>query len=138
MALKFPNTTRQAMAQAIVDILNAGSGDPKMMLYATEAIGGIYSNEIAEIVFPNPIEDSVVNGVITLNEQTAYNWTNNDFTEMTAVTFELVNSLDVVALKGDIGTSGTSYELSTLQPILTPSRGLELVTRTITIGNPDD
>lgn len=134
MALKLSTATRQAMALAIVAQANAGGGDAKIRFY-NDALGLFVPPEIAYIVFPNPIESDVTDGVITLNEQTDYVW-ETTLTEALAVRFALINSLDEIVLEGLIGGPGTSYELSTVEPNLTASRGIELVTRTITIGNP--
>ena len=133
MALGYAVTLRNARLDAIDDAANAGAGAAKLRYYdgSRPATGGAATTLLAEQTMNDPAFGAAAAGVLTANAIADDPSANAAGTGTWA---RVVDSDNVVVYDGDVGLSGSDFNLNTT----TFSVGLNVATTSvvITAGNP--
>lgn len=109
-------TVAAAMAQALADKINAGSGAGTLCIYsgtqpATADTAITTQTLLAQLTFSDPCEASVTSGVITfdtITPDTSANATG------TATWFRIYDSDSVAVMDGSVGTSGCDLNINSV------------------------
>lgn len=113
MAIRLPIATRNGMATAIKNAVDAGSGAGKMRIYSGSQPGSADSAAsgtlLVDIPLPDPAFGSPSSGVITLADPNSTAVT----TSGTAGWFRVLDSDNNTVFDGSVGTSGTDLVVAT-------------------------
>ena len=104
MAVTLPTATRNAACDAIVDLIDAGSGA------GTLEIQDSGNTEIATLTFSDPAFGDAATGVATADTITS----DTSATGGTAALFQAKDGDGTVVLSGSVGTSGADIIINTL------------------------
>ena len=132
MALAFSSTVRTAMMQAIADAVDLGATGGLLRLYdgSRPATGGAATTLLAGLVFAATMAASVTAGVLTADTITGD--ASADATG-TATWFRVVDSDVTFVLDGDVGTSGSDLNMTSVSIVET--EGVDVTSFVITAGN---
>jgi hypothetical protein len=104
MSVTLPTATRNAACNAIVDLIDAGTGA------GTLEIQDSGNTEIATLTFNDPAFGDAATGTATAGAITS----DTNATGGTAALFQAKDSDGTVVLSGSVGTSGEDLNLNTL------------------------
>lgn len=109
MALTLPTATRNAMADAAVDLLDAGSGAGTLEIKSgASTVAG--TNEVATLTFSDPAFGAASSGTATASAITD----DSSATGGTASHCTLFDSDSDAVVQGTVGTSGADINLSSV------------------------
>ena len=110
MALGLLVALRNNRLDEITALIDAGSGDGKIVLYSGSrpATGGSVTTEVATLTFADPPFPAASSGAMTANTIDD----DADATGGTATWFRVVDSDDTFVFDGDVGDSGEDLELN--------------------------
>lgn len=144
MFTQLTDATRENMAQALVDVINSGPGNPRIgFFYRNFPEDATLTNMAATdnycyLQMPKPIEASVTDGVITLNDPTDSVWLVSPEDQLYLVNlFAIEDGNEDRILMGRVGDVGTSFAMSLVTPYISKDNMPELAGGQITIGNPN-
>lgn len=123
--LEFPNATRSAMCNALVDLIDVGAGTSHLRIY-TSAFGTL----LAELDFANPAFGAASNGVATA--ATGTNEASAPATG-TAAKFRIVDRDGTTVCEGDAGTSGTALIMTSTSITATEPVNCTWASSTVTV-----
>lgn len=106
MAITMTTAARNAAADAVVDLVDAGAGAGKLKIYTT-GLGTL----LATLTFSDPAFGAASTGVCTASAITSD--TAADDTG-TAAVFTVTDSNDAEVFRGTVGTSGADLNLNTV------------------------
>ena len=104
MAITLPNATRSAACDAIVDLIDGGTGAGYLEFQTSGSV------EAATVTFSATAFGAASNGVATAATITS----DPDATGGTVDRFQIFDGDDTVILSGSVGTSGEDINLNTL------------------------
>lgn len=104
MATTLSTAARNAAANAVVDLVDAGSGAGKLVIMTSGDV------EVATLTFSDPAFGNAVAGVCTAAAITS----DADATGGTAALFKVTDSDDNEIFRGTVGTSGADLNLNTV------------------------
>lgn len=132
MALAFATGLRNTMLDAIKTALDAGGAAGKLRIYdgTRPATGGSATTLLAELTFSFASAAGAASGVLTFSAITQD--ASADATG-TATWFRLVTSAAAFVADGNVGTSGSDLNLTTVSIVAT--QPVSVSSATITAGN---
>lgn len=104
MALTLSTAARNAAANAVVDLVDAGAGAGKLVIMTSGDV------EVATLTFSDPAFGNAATGVATASAITS----DTDATGGTAALFKVTDSDDNEIFRGTVGTSGADLNLDTV------------------------
>lgn len=133
MALAYATGTRNARLDAVNTALNAGAGAALLRIYdgTRPASGGTATTLLAELTFTDPAGAAASGGVWTassITQDASANATG------TATWFRCVDSSGNFVIDGNVGTSGSDLNLTTVSIVAT--QPVSCTSFVITEGNP--
>lgn len=99
------SAARSAMCDALVDLVDGGSGQGKIKIYT-----GSFAAQLAELLFTDPAFGAASNGVATAD---TISDEDSALDTGTAAVCRITNSDDTVIWEGTVGTSGADINLNT-------------------------
>lgn len=132
MALAFATTLRNNMLDQIKTALDAGAGAALIRIYdgTRPATGGAATTLLAELTCTDPAAPAAASGVLTfsaITQDASANATG------TATWFRMVDSAATFVMDGNVGTSGSDLNLTTVSIVST--QPVSISSATITAGN---
>lgn len=104
MALTLPTASRNAMCDALVDLIDGGAGAGTLQFQTSSDV------EAATVTFSDPAFGNAATGVATANAITD----DSSATGGTVDRFRIYDSNSAEILQGSVGTSGQDINLNTL------------------------
>lgn len=132
MALAFATTLRNSMLDQIKTALDAGAGAALIRIYdgTRPATGGTATTLLAELTCSDPSAGAAASGVLTFSAITQDSSAN---ATGTATWFRMVDSVATFVMDGNVGTSGSDLNLTTVSIVAT--QPVSISSATITAGN---
>lgn len=104
MALTLSTAARNAAANAVVDLVDGGTGAGKLVIMTSGDV------EVATLTFSDPAFGAASSGTATASAITS----DTSATGGTAALFKVTDSDDVEIWRGTVGTSGADLNLNTV------------------------
>ena len=133
MALAYVTALRNARLDAITTKIDAGAGAGLLRIYdgTRPATGGAATTLLAELTFSDPSSAAAASGVLTASAITQDSSAN---ATGTASWFRVVDSTAASVMDGNVGTSGSDLNLTTVS--ITATQPVSVTSFVITEGNP--
>jgi hypothetical protein len=133
MALAYVTALRNARLDAITTKIDAGAGAGLLRIYdgTRPATGGAATTLLAELTFSDPSSAAAASGVLTASAITQDSSAN---ATGTASWFRVVDSTAAFVMDGNVGTSGSDLNLTTVS--ITATQPVSVTSFVITEGNP--
>ena len=132
MAISYATTLRNSRMDAIKTAIDAGAAG-LLRIYdgSRPATGGAATNLLAELTFNDPSFPSATSGVITASAITQDSSAN---ASGTATWFRVVDSTGTFVMDGNVGTTGSDLNLTTVSIVIT--QPVSVTSFVLTEGNP--
>jgi hypothetical protein len=132
MAISYATTLRNSRMDAIKTAIDAGTAGLLRIYDGTRpATGGAATNLLAELTFNDPSFPSATGGVITASAITQDSSAN---ASGTATWFRVVDSTGTFVMDGNVGTTGSDLNLTTVSIVIT--QPVSVTSFVLTEGNP--
>ena len=133
MALAYVTALRNARLDAITTKIDAGAGAGLLRIYdgTRPATGGAATTLLAELTFSDPSSAAAASGVLTASAITQDSSAN---ATGTTSWFRVVDSTAAFVMDGNVGTSGSDLNLTTVS--ITATQPVSVTSFVITEGNP--
>jgi hypothetical protein len=135
MALGIASAIRNAMLDAILAAIDAGSGPGKVRIYdgTRPATGGTATTLLAELTMSDPASAGASGGALTLSAVTEDSSADSTGT---ATWFRVVDSDDNFVLDGSVSVSGGGGDMQMPTTSIVATQPVQISSFVITQGNP--